>query len=149
MNRLKKLLTEGKYSEAVMLFDEIKTYEDSSKMAMYGRAIASAESGDYEAAFSSFSALGDYKDCPLMLIYYKARQYEFQATSEIWELWNEAASTYDSIGLFLDSKDRADNCRKKIYDEAVNIAKDFDTDDSYKFINAVLDKIGKDEPKRA
>ncbi len=38
---------------------------------------------------------------------------------------------------------------KIVIDEAVNIAKDFDADDSYKFINAVLDKIGKDEPKRA
>ena len=35
-----------------------------------------------------------------------------------------------------------------VIDEAVNISKDYDTDDSYKFINAVLDKIGKDEPKR-
>ena len=32
-----------------------------------------------------------------------------------------------------------------VIDEAVNISKDYDTDDSYKFINAVLDKIGKDE----
>ena len=32
-----------------------------------------------------------------------------------------------------------------VIDEAVKIAKDFGTDDSYKFINAVLDKIGKDE----
>ena len=39
--------------------------------------------------------------------------------------------------------------QKVVIDEAVNIAKDFDTDDSYKFINAVLDKIGKDEAKRA
>ena len=38
---------------------------------------------------------------------------------------------------------------KIVIDEAVNIAKDFDTDDSYKFINAVLDKIGKDEAKKA
>ena len=38
---------------------------------------------------------------------------------------------------------------KIVIDEAVNIAKDFDTDDSYKFIYAVLDKIGKDEAKRA
>ena len=34
---------------------------------------------------------------------------------------------------------------KIIIDEAVNIAKDYGTDDSYKFINAVLDKIGKDK----
>lgn len=30
-------------------------------------------------------------------------------------------------------------------DEAVHIARDYGTDDSYKFINAVLDKIGKNE----
>ena len=32
-----------------------------------------------------------------------------------------------------------------IIDEAVNIAKEYGADDSYTFINAVLDKIGKDE----
>ncbi|EID85588.1 transcription antitermination factor NusB [Treponema sp. JC4] len=36
-----------------------------------------------------------------------------------------------------------------VIDEAVKIAKDFGTDDSYKFINAVLDKIGKDEAKKS
>ena len=39
--------------------------------------------------------------------------------------------------------------RKIVIDEAVNIARDYGTDDSYKFINAVLDKIGKDEAKKA
>ena len=34
---------------------------------------------------------------------------------------------------------------KIIIDEAVNIAKNYGTDDSYKFINAILDKIGKNE----
>lgn len=34
---------------------------------------------------------------------------------------------------------------KIVIDEAVNIAKEYGPDDSYKFINAVLDKIGKDE----
>ena len=32
-----------------------------------------------------------------------------------------------------------------VIDEAVNMAKNYGTDDSYKFINAVLDKIGKNE----
>ncbi len=35
-----------------------------------------------------------------------------------------------------------------VIDEAVNIAKDYGTDDSFKFINAVLDKIGRDESKK-
>ena len=34
-----------------------------------------------------------------------------------------------------------------IIDEAVNIAKDYGADDSFKFINAVLDKIGKNDQK--
>lgn len=34
---------------------------------------------------------------------------------------------------------------KIIIDEAINIAKDFGAEDSYKFINAILDKIGKND----
>ncbi|MFA6856443.1 MAG: transcription antitermination factor NusB [Treponema sp.] len=34
-----------------------------------------------------------------------------------------------------------------VIDEAVNIAKDFGADDSFKFINAVLDKISKAAPQ--
>jgi N utilization substance protein B len=34
-----------------------------------------------------------------------------------------------------------------VIDEAINISKQYGSDDSYKFINAVLDKIGKDEKK--
>ncbi len=35
-----------------------------------------------------------------------------------------------------------------IINEAVNISREYGTDDSYKFINAVLDKIGKDESEK-
>ena len=34
---------------------------------------------------------------------------------------------------------------KIVIDEAINIARDYGPDDSYKFINAVLDKIGKEK----
>ena len=33
---------------------------------------------------------------------------------------------------------------KIVIDEAVNIAREYGLEDSYKFINAVLDKIGKE-----
>lgn len=35
-----------------------------------------------------------------------------------------------------------------IIDEAVNISRDYGIDESYKFINAILDKIGKDEAEK-
>ncbi len=121
-NRANKLMTEGKYEESVKLFDEISTYEDSSKMAIYGKAIAAAESGDYKKAFSSFNALGDFKDCSMMITYYTARQYESQATDTNWTPRLQAAETYDTVALFLDSTDRAENCRKTVYDKAVAYA---------------------------
>lgn len=37
-----------------------------------------------------------------------------------------------------------DSNKKIVIDEAINIAKEFGAEDSYKFINAILDKIGKD-----
>lgn len=42
-------------------------------------------------------------------------------------------------------KFQADAQQKIVIDEAVNIAREFGPDDSYKFINAVLDKIGKEK----
>ena len=42
-------------------------------------------------------------------------------------------------------KFQPDSVAKIVIDEAVNIAKQFGADDSYKFINAILDKLGNNE----
>lgn len=118
-NRAQKLLSEAKYDEAIKVFEEISTYEDASKMTMYAKALSVAESGDYQTAIANFNALGDFKDCPMMITYYTARQYESQASADNWSSWNSAAKTYDTISLFLDSKERAENCRKASYDLAI------------------------------
>ena len=120
--RADKLLTEGKYDEAIKVFDELGTYEDSSKLSMYAKAITAAENGDYKSAITGFQALGDYKDCPMMITYYTARQYESQATDTNWSPRIMAAEAYDTVALFLDSKDRAENNRKTVYDGAVHLA---------------------------
>ena len=44
-------------------------------------------------------------------------------------------------------KFQPDSVAKIVIDEAVNIAKEYGSDDSHKFINAILDKIEKDEGK--
>jgi outer membrane protein assembly factor BamD (BamD/ComL family) len=82
--RAQRLLADKKYFEASNLFDEISAYEDSSKMSMYTKAIALAEKGDYAAATSSFRALGDFKDCSLMITYYTGRKYQDQANATEW-----------------------------------------------------------------
>ena len=138
-SRANKLLNEGKYDDAVKLFDEISTYEDASKMSMYAKAIAAAENGDYKSALQSFKTLGDYKDCPMMITYYSARQYEEQATDVNWSPRIMAAESYDSVGRFLDSKDRAENCRRTVYDEAVRLAELKQYSESMEMLSALRD----------
>ena len=121
-NRTDKLLAEGKYDEAVKLLDEIGPYGDASKTAMYAKAVSSAENGEYKTAFSAFRQLGNYRDCPLMITYYTARQYEDQATDVNWTPRLLAAETYDTVALFRDSRERAENCRKTVYSQAVAYA---------------------------
>ena len=121
-SRAEKLLGEEKYDEAVKLLEELGTYGDAEKAARYAKAVLSAEGGDYASAIAAFKVLGDYRDGPLMIPYYTARQYEDQATDVNWSPRIMAAETYDPIALFRDSKERAENCRKAVYDEAIRLA---------------------------
>ncbi len=139
--RANKLLTEGKYTEAAAIFDEISTYEDASKMSLYTKAINAAETGDYKTAFSTFTSLGEFKDCPLMLTYYKGRQNEASVYDGAWiygDRWFNAIEIYESIPLFRDSKDRAENCRKAAYDQAVKSGNEGDIS----FAISILKKLG-------
>lgn len=96
-----KLLTQGKYSEAVEAFSEIENYEDSSKYIMYVKAVQLAEGGQHELAISSLKSLKDFKDSELLVVYYNARRYE--ANQE----YEEAAEIYESIATFKDSAARS------------------------------------------
>ena len=58
-------MSKGQYSEAARVFDELGSYEDSTKLTMYCKAADAGEKGVYNAAFSTFSLLGEYKDCKL------------------------------------------------------------------------------------
>lgn len=120
--RAGKLLDEGKYEEAAKLFGETGSYEGSARMAVYAGAVAAGESGDYRSAISGFQTLGDFLDCSGMITYYTARQYESMATDVDWSPLIMAAETYDRIERFRDSADRAENCRRTVYDEAVRLA---------------------------
>ena len=138
-NRAQKLLLEEKYFDASNLFDEISAYEDSSRMSMYTKALALAENGEYDAAFSNFRALGDYKDCSLMITYYTGRKYESQASATDWSPLITAVEYYDMVGYFLDSKNRAETCRKTVYDEAVRLAGNGEFGQAIEMLNSLSD----------
>ena len=127
-NHAHELLAEGKYEEASQAFEAINTYEDSSKLSMYAKALVAAESGDYEVALTSLAALGEYKDCPLQITYYSARQHESQGSADYWNQWILAAETYDGLGLFRDSRERAGNCRESVYNVGIQMREAGDWD---------------------
>lgn len=135
--RAQKLMTEGKYFDATALFDQISTYEDSSKLSMYAKAIAVAEEGQYDSAISSFSTMGDFKDSRMMITYYTARKYENAADSSNWSMCVTAAEYYDMVNYFLDSSIRADKCRQAVYDEAVRIAGNGEFGQSIEMLNTL------------
>ena len=112
---------------AAAAFSELGSYEESAKLAMYCEAAAAGETGDYQTAFGTFDKLGDYKESPFMITYYKARQSEAEAdtdTKNRWDHLNEAAELYESLAGFRDSRERAEDCRRKAGEaiEARNIS---------------------------
>jgi N utilization substance protein B len=66
--------------------------------------------------------------------------------SDNWKIEriNKVALAILRIAIY-ELKFQPDSVAKIVIDEAVNIAKQFGADDSYKFINAILDKLGNNE----
>lgn len=105
-SQAQELLSQSKYTEAAKLFDSISTYEDSSKLAMYCKACSLCESGYYDMGIVAFDGLGDFKDSPMRITYYKARSIEDKAGETDWNGMEEAIAVYSTAPVFLDSFDR-------------------------------------------
>lgn len=105
------LLSKGEYAEAAEMYTQLGAYEDAPKLALYAKAIISAEEGDYKVAINTFASLGEYKDCAQLLVYYAAREDEAIGDNDALE---RALEAYTSIGLFKDSAERASNVEEKI-----------------------------------
>lgn len=111
------LMAQGKYAQAAEKFASLGSYEEASRLAIYCRAAAAGESGDYDTCFDGFRALGSYKDSVMMTAYYEARAYQDGS----WYDKLLAADMYEHNALFLDSKERAEACRKAVWDEAMDL----------------------------
>ena len=121
--KAQKLLSQNQFAEAAAAFSELGGYEDSSKLAMYCKAAAAGEEGNYENAFETFETLGDYKDSKMMLTYYHGRMNEsfaemFPDDEYSFYYLALAISDYRSILFFRDSEERAERCHRAIFDEA-------------------------------
>ncbi len=120
------LLAHGKYAEAAEKFGSIGSYEDASVLAMYCKACALAESGHYDIAITALQQMGDFKDCPMRVVYYSARSYEESAGEDDWESLESAIALYNQYPLFMDCFERSTSLLNKVegiksaqYDSAV------------------------------
>ena len=120
------LLQQGAYSEAADVFLGLNGYKDSNLMAMYCKACASAEAGDFDIAITSFRALGDFRDSASRLAYYMARAAEAAIAEGDWEAMERAKKAYSALADYLDSADRVQALTARIsaakaaqYDAAV------------------------------
>lgn len=125
--KAQSLLADNRFADAAAAFGELGSYEESAKLAMYCEAAAAGETGDYQTAFSTFGKLGDYKESSFMIAYYKARQSETEADTDTKSRWDHLTATaelYESLAGFRDSRERAEDCRRKAGEaiEARNIS---------------------------
>lgn len=63
-SRAESLMNEGRYEEAISVFQDLGDYKDAANMAKYTQAEGFVEAYDYSAASREFEELGDYKDSP-------------------------------------------------------------------------------------
>ena len=115
------LMTQGKYTHAAEKLEIIGSYEDSSTFALYCKAIASAETGDYQNRISTLQILGEYKDYPMRITYYMGRYHESLVEQGDYEYLSSAEACYRANILFLDSAQRADNLRPSLYQKAAGL----------------------------
>ena len=143
------LLGKGQYSEAAEIFDALGSYEDSTRLSMYAKAVLAGESGDYETAFSAFRSLEDLKDSKQLLKYYEGRSYQASADSLIASEnrddlamakndYDEATQVYSDLSLFKDCQTRlsacqsgSDNAQEKIHAYDYTAADKLEQDGKY------------------
>ena len=115
-DRAQKALVHGNYEKAAELFESIANYEDASKLAMYSKALHYGEQKEYTKAIDTLAFLKDFKDSMQLVNYF-----ELCALSESTMIDDliSAAAGFDMISAFRDSSVRADECRQKVYDEAI------------------------------
>ncbi len=113
-SQAQSLLASGQYAQAADIFDQLGFYEEAARLALFCRALAAGEGGDYDAAIKAFQSLGDYKGSDFLVTYYKARKLDATAAGDPlnnWDIWLDAAALYGQISLFRDSQARAESSR--------------------------------------
>ena len=100
------LLTQGAYAQAAAQFEEISSYEDAAKCAVYCRAWEAYEQGEISDAIATFEYLGDFKDCAMVIQYLWGMRYEAAGDYE------KAIEAFGKNPFYKDSKAHIKACQE-------------------------------------
>ena len=110
-NAAMALKDEGRYEEAILVFEEIETHKDSTvhmTECKYYAALNAGEQGQYGVAIAGFAELGKYNDSEQRIKYYEIRASEDTVlTSTDFNAYDAVAARYSAMGDYLDCPDRA------------------------------------------
>ena len=142
------LFNDGKFEDALLIFESISTYKDSSDYIIrcrneineqvYQEALSLFKLGNYDEAIKKFEEIIDYKDANTMVyecIYQKAIiKYEENKLSEAFALFSEI-DFYKDSQLYVNL----------ITDNLNALAIDYATQGEYDEALKILDSIGQDK----
>ena len=127
-----QLLAAGKYTKAAEKFAAMGSYSDAPLMALYAKASAAGESGQYDACLQALEALDQFRDSQSLINYYTARSCEAsglsvqipqqQAELRPWQDLIYAANLYGQHLMLRDSLQRQQSCYQAAYDMAEGLA---------------------------
>jgi len=108
------LYEEGKYEEAIAIFEELGDYENSADMVnvcRYDLAKSLYDAGDFDGAKPVFEALGNYNDSADMVsdCTYQKAEALYAAGS-----YEEALALYEGIADYKDTTDKITAAKKEI-----------------------------------
>ena len=138
------LLFKGQYEEAIKKFEELADFEQAASYLTYCKAIQAGLDGNFKDAASAFEELANFEESTHYKAYYQTRYNEEEAVAKGAEAWKEklhVATGYEALGVFLDSKDRADRLRQEVYDLAVKHATELDYEAALEKLTA-LEEFG-------
>ena len=141
--KAQEALVNGNYENAAELFESINSSEDSSKLALYSKALLYGEQENYDKAIETLVFLGDFKDSAQLKYFYEICKLSVNE-NPIVKL--SAAEQFDSIAMYRDSSNRAEECRQAVYSEANN----FFTLGEYDAAHLLFSELGsyKDSPEQ-
>lgn len=129
--KAQSLLTEKKYEEAIVNFEKINVYKDSSeklKVAKYNLGIEYFNKGEYENAKKLFVEVGDYLESNFYLaqievktleksqeILYKKADLYFQENN-----YKDALDLYEEIADYKNSNELISECKKQLKRQSHN-----------------------------